>query len=123
MTTTVIRVVSQTAKVRAQPVNPVVVTPGQSPRVLVAITQGPPGPQGPQGIPGEGVRVWGETPTGALNGVNTAFTTAYPYRATSTAVYLNGLREFEYIETDASTVTFIDPPLSTDVVAIDYAID
>jgi hypothetical protein len=49
MTTTVIRVVVKTAKVHAQPVNRVVVAPGDGARVVVVPTPGPPGPTGPSG--------------------------------------------------------------------------
>src|SRR5215472_16520501 len=37
-------------------------------------------------------QVWGETPSGAINGTNMTFTTATAYRANLLGVYLNGLR-------------------------------
>lgn len=95
------------------------VTPSGGETVLLVATPGPPGDQGP---PGQGVQVFGESLTGA-DGIETVFTTASPYLANSTAVYLNGLREFRsdaYTETGASTITFSDPPLSTDSIRIDY---
>lgn len=97
------------------------VTPSGGETVLIVATPGPPGGQGP---PGQGVQVFGESLTGA-DGSEVEFTTASPYLAGSTAVYLNGLREFRseaYAETGASTITFGDPPLSTDSIRIDYII-
>lgn len=120
MSPIVIRVVARTAKVKAQPVHRVAVTSGGGPRVIVVPARGLTGPQGP---PGEGTRITGEAPSGAIDGINTTFTTAHPYRAASTAVYLNGLRELDYAESGDSTITFGEPPISSDVVAIDYAID
>src|ERR1700747_3545404 len=81
-----------------------------------------PGPMGPVGPAGTGTQVFGETPAGAVDGVNTVFTTAHTFQAASTAVYLNGLREFlgdAYIETSGDTVTFSDPPHTGDSVRID----
>lgn len=75
---------------------------------------------GGQGPPGEGVQVFGETPTGLIDGVNTAFTVSQPYLAASTAVYLNGLRETQYTETTTTVITFDDPPISGDNIRIDY---
>jgi hypothetical protein len=83
-----------------------------------------PGGQGPTGPAGDGAQVFGEHLTGA-DGSATVFTTANPYRTNTTAIYLNGLREFvgeSYIETSSTTVTFSDPPLSTDSIRIDYLI-
>lgn len=97
------------------------ITPSGGATVLLVATPGPPGSQGP---PGQGVQVFGESLTGA-DGTETEFTTASPFLADSTAVYLNGLREFrgeEYTETGASTITFSDPPLSTDSIRVDYII-
>lgn len=66
--------------------------------------------------------ITGETPAGTKNGVNKAFTTANNFRAGTTAVYLNGLREFEYTETGSNQLTFGDAPLSTDSIRVDYLI-
>jgi len=89
---------------------------------------GPQGPQGPQGVPGTPaagalVMVWGETPTGAINGANTAFTTTNAYRAGLLAVYLNGLRlrrGADYNETGANSFGFLAAPLSGDSLSVDY---
>lgn len=93
--------------------------------VLSVITvEGPEGPRGPAGAAGDGATVFGEHLTGA-NGTNLVFTTAQPYRPNTTAVYLNGLREFvgeAYTETTSTTITFTDPPLTGDSIRIDYTI-
>jgi hypothetical protein len=83
-----------------------------------------PGPRGLRGPAGDGAQVFGEVLSGA-DGVQTVFTTANPYAAGSTAVYLNGLREVPgdaYTETTTTTITFDDPPLAGDSIRIDYLI-
>jgi hypothetical protein len=101
-----------------------VITPSPSIQVTVSRpgSQGPQGIQGIQGLPGDGVPVVGEQPTGTKDGVNTVFTTASVFRAGTTAVYLNGLREFYYAETGASEITLEDAPESSDSLRIDYVI-
>jgi hypothetical protein len=67
--------------------------------------------------------IWGETPSGAIDGTNTAFTTANSYRANLLAVYLNGLRQrrvADYNETGSQSFQFVNPPLSGDSLSIDY---
>lgn len=122
MTTTVIRVVARTAKVRAQPVNPVKVTPGDGARVVVVTT---PGLRGPAGAPGDGTGVYGETPTGVKNGINTTFTLAHIPAPGSTAVYRNGLRELlgTGYTVSGSELTFSAAPLSSDEITVDYLLE
>lgn len=96
--------------------NPVIDVGVDEQIVSVVTVEGPPGP------PGSGVAVLSENPTGAIDGTNTVYTTAGAYRTGSTAVYLNGLREFHYAETGASEVTLEDPPIAGDSVRIDYVI-
>lgn len=87
---------------------------------------GPAGPQGPQGPPGGsgGVNIiWGETPGGTINGVNTSYSSAYSYQINSLAVFLNGLRQRrtqDYNETGTTTFSFLAPPLPGDSLSIDY---
>lgn len=109
------------ARVLAQPVRPVTITPTDGARVVVVATPGPPGPPGP---PGDGTGVFGETPTGTKDGVNTAFTLAEIPQPTSVAVYRNGLREHLNIGYTVSgpTVTFSTAPLSSDEICVDYLI-
>lgn len=122
MATTVIRVVTRTAKVRAQPVNPVKVAPGDGARVVVVTT---PGARGPAGSPGDGTGVYGETPSGVKDGANTAFTLAHIPAPGSTALYRNGLREHlgsGYTES-GSTITFTTAPLAGDALTVDYLLE
>lgn len=97
-------------------------TPTVYPQVIFAVTPGPVGEAGP---PGEGFQVFGEVLTGTRDGVNTTFTTALDYRAGSTAVFRNGLREQVgpcYVESPPRTVTFDEPPMATDDLSIDYIV-
>lgn len=48
-----IRVTAKTARVQAQPVHPVHVTPTDGARVLVVPKPGPPGPKGDDGVDGQ----------------------------------------------------------------------
>jgi hypothetical protein len=81
-----------------------------------------PGGRGPTGPAGTGTQVFGETPGGTKDGVNTVFTTVSAFQAGSTAIYLNGLREFHYTETGASEITLEDPPHFDDTLRVDYVI-
>ena len=69
------------------------------------------------------VYVPNETPTGTKNGVNKIFTTFYNYKPNTIRVSLNGLRQVQpgdYTETSANTFTFVNAPLSGDVIVVDY---
>lgn len=93
------------------------------PILSVITVEGPKGDDGATGPAGDGAQIVGEHPTGTQDGANTVFTTAHMYRAGSTAVYLNGLREFNgdgYTETTSTTITFDDPPSAADTIRIDY---
>jgi hypothetical protein len=82
---------------------------------------GPPGPMGPAGPAVQGI--WGETPTGAINGTNLNYTSAHPYSPGLLAVYLNGLRlrrSGDYTETGNQSFQFINAPLTGDSLSIDY---
>lgn len=100
--------------IRPQPTLTPITTVGAA-VVLVPV----PGGQGPRGFPGTGVPVFGEIPTGVLDGVNTVFTTTHDFQTIS--VYLNGLRESHYTAT-SPTITIADPPLPTDDIRVDYII-
>lgn len=118
----VIKVVASTARVEAQPVQTVRLTPSDGARVVIVPA---PGLQGPPGQPGDGTQVLNETPGGVRDGVNTAFTLAHAPQVGATAVYRNGLREaFGSGYTVAgSTITFTTAPLSSDVLAVDYLME
>ena len=68
--------------------------------------------------------IWGETPTGVIDGANTVYTSANAYAANSLAVFLNGLRQRragDYSETGIQSFTFLNAPLPGDSLSIDYA--
>jgi hypothetical protein len=67
--------------------------------------------------------IWGETPVGAINGINLNYTSANPYRPNLLAVYLNGLRlrrTSDYNETGSQSFQFVSAPLAGDSISIDY---
>lgn len=68
-------------------------------------------------------QIFGETPTGLIDGVNKTFTASNSYVANTLAVYLNGLRQRragDYNETGATTFGFLNAPLPGDSLSIDY---
>jgi hypothetical protein len=68
-------------------------------------------------------QVWGETPTGMINGSNQNYTTAHVYLAGLLAVYLNGIRQQrtnDYSETGSTSFQFVNAPLLGDSITIDY---
>jgi hypothetical protein len=75
------------------------------------------------GTPATGVIVWGEIPTGTINGVNQNYGTAFSYAAASLSVYLNGVRlrrGADYNETGALSFQLIAAPLTGDSLSVDY---
>ena len=67
--------------------------------------------------------VKGETPTGAVNGSNTAFDTANNYISGKLEVFLNGQLQTlttDYTETDSNTFTFVTAPQTGDIVRVNY---
>jgi hypothetical protein len=88
------------------------------------------GPAGPPGPPGgtvvEGVQfIFGEIPTGALNGTNKIFTAANAFAPDSLAVFLNGLhqrRVDDYDEISTTQFQFVVAPRATDSISIDYVL-
>lgn len=66
-----------------------------------------------------------ETPTGAVNGSNTAFTTARPYIANTLEVFINGVKQkrgTHFTETTPTSGTFTmgDAPLTGDDIMVNY---
>lgn len=109
-------------KVRAKPLNRVGVSPTSRAKVILVPV---PGGQGPTGPAGDNSPVYNEVLSGALNGINTAFSTANDFKPGSTRVCINGLREqlgIGYTETGPAQITFDDPPLPDDILTIDYVI-
>jgi len=73
----------------------------------------------------EKAKVYNETPTGVMNGINLIFTTVLDFLPGSSQVYLNGLRlalgaGLDYTETGANQITMGYAPSSSDVMIIDY---
>jgi len=64
---------------------------------------------------------------GSKNGSNVLFTTSATFIVTTTRVFLNGQRltrgaGYDYIETGTNQITFTNPPVSTDLIIIEYQI-
>jgi hypothetical protein len=79
-----------------------------------------PGPQGPSGL---GTYVVGETPSGAIDGVNQSFTTAHNFASNQLWVWLNGLRmklTTDYTITGANSFHFVTAPQTGDTLVVDY---
>jgi hypothetical protein len=70
------------------------------------------------GAPG----TFNETPGGAVNGANTAFTTAVAYASGTLRVYVNGVRlaPADYTETGAAAFTLGTAPATGDLLRVDY---
>jgi hypothetical protein len=67
--------------------------------------------------------VWGEIPTGTIDGTNQSYSTAKPYQSGSLGLYLNGLRQrpvSDYSETGSQSFHLVNPPLPGDSLNIDY---
>lgn len=79
------------------------------------------GPQGLQGPAGSGGLIFG-VPIGAIDGVNVNFTVSQNF--TDIAVYLNGLRLVgsgnDYTVTGLNSFTMTNPPLTGDILAVEY---
>lgn len=64
-----------------------------------------------------------ETPSGLLNGINTVFITAYPYKNRTLSIYLNGVKlmlTVDYILNLPQQFTLLAAPLSTDFLRVEY---
>jgi hypothetical protein len=107
----------------ASPGPPQIALPPAGPTAVIIVpVPGVPGIQGPSGA---NAPVTGETPSGAVDGANTSFGTAQTFVADSTAVYVNGLREWlgrDYTETASNTITLTAPLLAGDTIRIDYLV-
>lgn len=109
------------AHVRVRPPGiPIVRAAGPSPTGLIVV----PVP-GARGQPGLGaVPIYNEVPVGAINGINTSFTTLSPFESGSTCVYVQGDRQqlgIDYSEVAPNTLLFaVAPP---DDLWVDYLIN
>lgn len=64
-----------------------------------------------------------ETPSGSVNGSNTLFITAYPYKNQTLSVYLNGAKlslSTDYILLVPQQFQFLIPPMTNDIIRIEY---
>lgn len=69
------------------------------------------------------VGVFNEVPGGAIDGLNTVFTTAYSFVSGTTDLYFNGSRQrigVDYNETGATQITLAFAPIVGDNLIIDY---
>lgn len=91
-------------------------------QVIVVATPGPPGPPGSAG---DGTQVFNEIPSGTQDGVNTVFALAHTPQSGSTMLYRNGLREVITVgyTVTGSNITISTPPLSSDVLIVDYLME
>jgi hypothetical protein len=67
--------------------------------------------------------VYGEIPTGTINGVNTIFSTIFAFTPNLLAVFLNGIRlrrTNDYTEIGSNTFQLVTAPLSGDSLSVDY---
>lgn len=76
-------------------------------------------------INGSSSLIQDETPTGTVNGTNTAFTTARPYIANTLEVFINGVKQkrgTHFTETTPTSGTFTmgDAPLTGDDIMVNY---
>lgn len=89
--------------------------------VLLAV----PGPPGPPGPPGSGTSIFGETPAGVQDGVNTVFTLANTPQPGAISLYRNGLREYLDVgfSVTGATITISAAPLPSDEITADYLME
>jgi hypothetical protein len=69
--------------------------------------------------------VFGETPSGAVNGSNATFTTAQSFVPESVQVFINGVSQtngVDYTTTGTTTITLTVSPVSGDYIRVNYKI-
>ena len=73
--------------------------------------------------PSRSTEVYGEVPTGAIDGVNATFVTSFAFRSNSERLFLNGVRQKrinDYTVVPPTTVVFVFAPRTNDHVLVDY---
>jgi hypothetical protein len=73
--------------------------------------------------PSRSTEVYGEVPSGFVNGVNATFLTAFSFRSNSERLYLNGVRQKrinDYTVIPPATLVFVLAPRTNDHVLVDY---
>lgn len=69
--------------------------------------------------------VFGETPSGSVNGSNATFTTAQNFVAESVQVFINGVSQtngVDYTTSGSTTITMNVSPVSGDYIRVNYKI-
>ncbi len=64
-----------------------------------------------------------EIPSGLLNGSNTLFTTAFPFKGSTLSIYLNGvklMKDVDFTLNIPQQFTLVEGPLSTDFLRVSY---
>ena len=64
-----------------------------------------------------------ETPSGLVNGTNTLFITAYPFKKNTVSVYVNGVQSLlttDYVLLPPQQFQFLSPPGPSDIIRISY---
>jgi hypothetical protein len=89
---------------------------------VITLDFGAIGPQGVKGDPGV-AGVFGEAPTGLINGVNATFQSQYDFIPESVSVFLNGMRLkviADYQTSGARMVNLNVSPTVGEMIQIDY---
>lgn len=75
---------------------------------------------------GDHQHVWGERPSGAIDGVNTVFTLSLTPQPGSEQVFVNGVRQNRGADNDyiieGKTITFNEAPAAGSVILVDYIV-
>lgn len=86
--------------------------------------QGDTGPEGPPGTDGNNVDfVFGETPSGLVNGSNATFTTAFNFIPGTVIPSINGLEQkvgTHYITMGNNQIIFNDSPTTGEIITVTY---
>lgn len=91
--------------------------------VIYVVTEGIQGPTGPAGASSVTAAVVGETPGGAVNGVNASFTTAFAFVPESVAVFINGVfqkKVDEFTTTGSNTILLTFSPATGERILVNY---
>ncbi len=74
-------------------------------------------------IRGDGVRVFGEVPSGVMNGSNATFVTAYNFVPESVQVFLNGLLQkivSDYSTSGSTVIMLVSAPQAGENILVNY---
>jgi hypothetical protein len=102
------------------PARQIEVNAAQQVSIMLIGTQGPPGPAGASAL---AASVVGETPIGAVNGVNASFQTAFDFIPESVAVVVNGLQLKKVDEFNTSgtrNISLSVSPNAGEIILVNY---